>query len=76
MCLIGANSENGTRKTWNWFLIDSLILKTAGFGRFARFGRPADPSAPKGRRFSRLWRDSRLHLQNSENEATLLAFLR
>ena len=26
-------------------------------------------------RFSRLWRDSRFHLQNSENEANLLALL-
>ena len=35
-------------------------------GRFARFRRPDKPSAPKGRRFGRLWRDSRFHLRNSE----------
>ena len=42
-------------------------------GRLGRFGRPAEPSAPKGRRFDRLWRDSRFYLQNSEKEATLLS---
>ena len=40
------------------------------------FGRPAKRSAQIGRRSSRLWRDSRFHLQNSENEANLLALLR
>ena len=45
-------------------------------GRFGRFGRPAEPFAPKGRRFGRLWRDSRFHLQYSESEGTLLALLR
>ena len=32
-------------------------------------------SAPKSRRFGRLWRGSRFCLQNSENEAALLALL-
>ena len=45
-------------------------------GRLGSFGRPAEPSAPKGRRFGRLWRDSRFHLQNPENEAILLSLLR
>ena len=42
---------------------------------FGRFGRPAKPSAPKGRRFGRLLRDSCFHLQNSANEANLLVLL-
>ena len=44
-------------------------------GRFGRFERPAEPSAPTGGRFGRLWRDSRFHLLNSENEANLLVLL-
>ena len=49
------------------FVFDSL--PNSENGRLGRFGRPAEPSAPKGRRFGRVWRDSRFHLQNSENEA-------
>ena len=56
------------------FVFDCLLYPENG--RFGRFGRPAEPSAPKGRRFGRLWIDSRFHLQNSENEATVLALLR
>ena len=47
-----------------------LIRINSENGSFSRFGRPVEPSATKGRRFGRLWRDSRFHLQNSENEAT------
>ena len=58
------------------FMFD--LLQNSENGRFGRFGRrrPAEPSAPKGRRFGRIWRDPGFHLQNSENEATLLAVLR
>ena len=45
-------------------------------GRFSRFGRPAEPSAPKGRRFGRLQSDSRFPLQNFKSEASLVALLR
>ena len=38
------------------------------------FGRPAEPSAPKGRRFGRFWRDSRFHLLIYESEVNLLCF--
>ena len=63
------------------------ILKTVDiedsefvFGRHpnsenGRFGRPNEPSALKGRRFGRLWRDSRFHLRSSKNEANLLVQL-
>ena len=47
------------------------LLPNCENGRFGRFGRPAEPSFPKGRRFGRLWRDSRFHLRNFENEANL-----
>ena len=73
MCLIGANSEAVDFED-SVFVFD--CLPNSEDGRFGRFGRPAEPSAPKGRSFGRLWRDSRFHLQNSENEATLLALLR
>ena len=43
--------------------------------RFGRFRRPAEPSTPTGGRFGRLWRDSRLYLQKSENEANLLVLV-
>ena len=33
-------------------------------------------STPKGRTIDILWRDSRFHLQNSENKAALLSLLR
>ena len=54
-------------------LIGSPIPKNVRFGRFER---PAEPSAPKGRRCGRLWGDSRFHLGNSENETNLLALIR
>ena len=42
----------------------------------AKSYRPAKPSyAPKGRRFGRLFRDSRFHLQNFENEVHLRSLL-
>ena len=56
------------------FVFDWLLNSEKG--RFDRFGRPAEPSARKGRRFGRLWKDTRFHLQNSENEVNLLALLR
>ena len=55
------------------FVLD--LLPNPEKGMFVRFGRPAEPSDPKGSRCSRLWRDSRFHLQDSENEVTLLAML-
>ena len=70
---------------WYQFWKEAIDLEDSKFvfdrrpksenSRFARFGRHAEPSAPKGRRFGRLWKDSRFHLQNSENEATLLRIL-
>ena len=62
-----------TWQTQDSCLIESQIPKTAGF---RRFGSPAEHSAPKGRKFGRLWSDSRFHLQNSESEANLLSLLR
>ena len=44
-------------------------------GTFGKFGRPDEPSAPKGRGFGRLWRDSRFRFRNFENEANLLTSL-
>ena len=40
--------------------------------RFGRFRRPAELSAPKGKRFGRLWRDSRFHLLVFESDVNLL----
>ena len=53
----------------NSSLSDSQIPKTAGLAGLEG----AEHSAPKGRRFGRLRRDSRSHLQNSENEANMFA---
>ena len=54
----------------NWCLIDSQITKTAGL---AGLEGPAEPSAPTGRRFGRLWRVSRFHLLSFESEVNLLS---
>ena len=51
------------------------LLPDSKNGKFGRFGRHAEPSAPKGRRFGRLWKGSRFHLRKSENEANLPVLL-
>ena len=62
------------------FMFDRLPNSENGrFGRFGTFGSfatPNEPSSPKGGRLDKLCRDPRFHLQNSENEANLLVFLR
>ena len=73
VCLIGTNSENGRLGRLG---ICVCFTSNSNNGRCGRFGRPAEPSAPKGRRLGRLKRDSHFHLQNSDNEANLLALLR
>ena len=57
--------------TRNWCLIGVGSLKSEN-GSFGRFERPAEPSAPTGGRFGRLWRGSCFNLRNYENEANLL----
>ena len=56
------------------FVFDGL--PNSETGRFGRFGRAAEHSAPKGRRFGRHRRDPRFHLPNSKLEVSLLVFLR
>ena len=47
-CLIGTNSENGRLGRHSEFVFD-LLPDSEQKGRFGRFGRPAEHSAPKGK---------------------------
>ena len=67
MCLISTNVENGRLE----FMFD--CRSNSKNGRFGRFGRPAVSSAPKGGRSGRIWRNSRFHLLNFEDEVNLVS---
>ena len=58
MCLIGTGSENDRLGRLRICVLLNPQFLNGRFGRFGRFGMPTEHSAPKSRRFGRLWKDS------------------